>query len=46
MKKIFYFFTAFVLIFTLVAWQYAATELVDLQEKQETPREQNMTDKN
>lgn len=46
MKKIFYFFTAFVLIFTLVAWQYASTELADLQENQDTPSDLKITDRN
>lgn len=44
-KRIFYFFTAFVLIFTIGAWQYAAAEIEDLQEKTETSSEKAVTEK-
>ena len=32
-KKIFFGFTLFAMLFTLVAWQFAAAELVELQKK-------------
>lgn len=31
-KRIFYGFTVFVILFTLVAWQYAAAELAELRD--------------
>lgn len=32
-KKMFFAFMLFTMLFTLVAWQFAAAELVELQEK-------------
>ncbi|GHA45029.1 hypothetical protein GCM10007103_27770 [Salinimicrobium marinum] len=32
-KKLFFGFTLFVMLFTMVAWQYASAELVELQNK-------------
>lgn len=38
-KKLFFGFTLFVMLFTLVAWQYASAELVELQEKTDLSNE-------
>jgi hypothetical protein len=38
-KKLFFGFTLFVMLFTLVAWQYASAELVELQEKTDLTKE-------
>lgn len=42
-KRMFFAFTLFALLFTLVVWQYAAAELVELQKKPH-PVEQKYTE--
>ena len=39
-KKLFYGFSLFVFLFLLVAWQFAASELAELQSKSNTPVEE------
>ena len=39
-KKLFYGFTLFVFLFLLIAWQFAATELAELQSKSNTTIEE------
>ena len=39
-KRLFYGFAFFVTLFMLVAWQFAAAELVDIQVQQESSIEQ------
>jgi hypothetical protein len=43
-KRMFYGFTLFVVLFLLVAWQFAAAELAELQSKPKVPSEKEKTE--
>lgn len=43
-KRMFYGFTLFVFLFMLVAWQFAAAELAELQSKQNNSAEEKKSE--
>lgn len=43
-KRMFYGFTLFVFLFMLVAWQFAAAELAELQAKPKSPVQEKETE--
>ncbi|MFV8836983.1 hypothetical protein [Salinimicrobium soli] len=43
-KRMFYGFTLFVSLFMLVAWQFAAAELAQLQSKSKIPSQKDKTE--
>jgi hypothetical protein len=43
-KRMFYGFTLFVVLFMLVAWQFAAAELAEIQAEPENPSDKDQTE--